>query len=114
MDFDFCLHVLYASVGCSIAFQDEKRVKILKIRQDYVKNARYFGRSFLISGGKSPSGNEEWYDHAFKTGAGNRWKSEFVQPEIEDSSLPEIPSSVRSKRIYISKKKFTVKRMRCL
>ena len=25
MDFDFCLYVLYASVGCSIAFQDEKR-----------------------------------------------------------------------------------------
>ena len=25
MDFDFCLYVFYASVGCSIAFQDEKR-----------------------------------------------------------------------------------------
>ena len=25
MDFDLCLYVLYASVGCSTAFQDEKR-----------------------------------------------------------------------------------------
>ena len=45
-----------------------RKGQILKIRQDYVKDARYFGKSF--------SGNEEWYDHAFKTGkgVGNRWK----------------------------------------
>ena len=40
------------------------------------KKCQIFWPKLLFSGGKSPSGNEEWYDHAFKTGkgVGNRWK----------------------------------------
>ena len=53
-----------------------KKGQILKIRQDYVKEkCQIFWKKLFCSGGKSPSGNEEWYDHAFKTGkgVGSRW-----------------------------------------
>ena len=40
MDFDFCLYVLYALLVAALHFRMRKG-QILKIRQDYVKNARY-------------------------------------------------------------------------
>ena len=54
-----------------------RKGQILKIKQDYVKNCQIFWKKLFCSGGKCPSGNEEWYDHAFKTGkgVGNRWKT---------------------------------------
>ena len=75
MDFDFCLYVLYASVGRSIAFQDEKRADP-ENKAGLCEKCQIFWQKLFFSGGKSPSGNEEWHDHAFKTGkgVGNRWK----------------------------------------
>ena len=77
MDFDLCLYVLYASVGCSTAFQDEKRADS-ENKAGLCEKCQIFWPKLFFSGGKSPSGNEEWYDHAFKTGkgVGNRWKTE--------------------------------------
>ena len=41
------------SVGCSIAFQDEKRADS-ENKAGLCENARYFGRSFSALGGKMP------------------------------------------------------------
>ena len=62
--------------GCSIAFQDEKRADF-ENKAGLCEKCQIFWKKLFCSGGKSPSGNEEWYDHAFKTGkgVGNRWKS---------------------------------------
>ena len=91
-----------------------RKGQILKIKQDYVKNARYFGRSFsaLVEKALPEMKNGMIMLSRQEKVLETDGKQEFVQPEIW--SLPEIPSSVHSKRIYISKKKSTVKRMRCL
>lgn len=85
MDFDFCLYVLYASVGCSIAFQDEKRADS-ENKAGLCENARYFGRSFsaLVEKALPEMKNGMIMLSRQEKVLETDGKQEFVQPEIED------------------------------
>ena len=93
-----------------------RKGQILKIRQDYVKDARYFGKSFsaLVEKALPEMKNGTIMLSRPEKVLEADGNQEFAQPDIEDLVMPEIPSFVRSEVICISKKRSTVKRMRCL
>lgn len=85
MDLDLYLYVLYASVGRSIAFQDEKRADP-ENKAGLCERCQIFWKKLFCSGGKSSSGNEDGTimlsrPEKVLEADGNQ---EFAQPDIED------------------------------
>lgn len=76
MDFDFVCMFSMPLLVAVLHFRMRKG-QILKIRQDYVKNARYFGRSFSSLVEKALPEMKNGMIMLSKTGkgVGNRWKT---------------------------------------